>query len=85
MSKVTATGSDYDMASSTLEFPIGTTNGTMMCTSVAITDDEVFEGNENFTVGITLNNRVMEEENTIITILDNDSMFIWSLFDFQLI
>ena len=60
-----------------MEFPIGTTNGTMRCINIAITNDEVFESNETFTVNIASHSRVVVENNVVITIIDDEGMQVY--------
>lgn len=57
-----------------MEFPTGTTNGTMRCIDIAITNDEIFENNETFTVNIAAQSRVVVENNITITIIDDEGM-----------
>ena len=67
-------GPDYTMSSSALFFPAGSTDGTMdQCIDVDISNDQVIEGDETFTVGLTvITPGVMEGNNmTTITIMTN--------------
>ena len=56
-----------------------TTGSSYGCMDVAIYDDSLFEGNETFTVTLTLNQPsyavVLGNNMTTITILDNDGMY----------
>ena len=76
-------GSDYLGVSMDLVFTAGASNGTMQCLDVAIYGDSLFEGNETFTVTLTLNQPsytvVLGNNMTTITILDNDGMYRISL------
>ena len=69
-------GSDYLGVSMDLVFTAGSSYG---CMDVAIYDDSLFEGNETFTVTLTLNQPsytvVLGNNMTTITILDNDGMY----------
>ena len=68
--------SDYTMMSSPLEFPTGSSDGATQCTDTTIVEDNFFEGNETFTVGLTVvTSGVTEGDNrTTITITDNEGM-----------
>lgn len=74
---VTATAdSDYiSLSSSSLVFPDGSNSGDMQCMDIAITNDEILEINETFTVSLTvLTQRVMAVNAvTAITIIDDES------------
>ena len=65
---------DYTTISSALMFPAGSANTTVQCVNITITDDDIFEGDETFTVGLTVNTSGVMEGNTItaITITDNE-------------
>ena len=72
--KASATaGSDYISLSTTLEYPPGPANGSMICMSINITDDEFLEGNESFTIRLSnvVPPRVMLSDATV-TIIDDD-------------
>ena len=73
-------GSDYLGVSMDLVFTAGTSNGTMQCMDVALYGDSLFEGDETFTVTLTLNQPsytvVLGNNMTTITILDNDGMYV---------
>ena len=60
-----------------MEFTNGTTNGTMRCINIAITNDEVFESNETFTISIASHSRVVVENNVVITIIDDEGMQVY--------
>ena len=55
-------------------FPAGSINGSTQCIDITITDDEVLEADETFTVTIDVTTPgVMEGNNmTTVTIIDND-------------
>ena len=70
-------GSDYDMSISDITIPADSTGE--HCADISIVSDTLFEGDETFTVtltvtnpssGVTLDNNMVE-----ITITDNDSRY----------
>ena len=65
---------DYDSGPYTVTIPAGQTNATF---NVPITDDNILEGNENFTLTIntsSLSNGVTRDDlnQATVTIVDND-------------
>jgi len=63
------------MSSVSLEFPVGARSGDARCINVTILDDTALEGNETFTVSLTVTNVNITVENdlTTVTIIpDND-------------
>ena len=64
--------SDYALMTTALTFPAESTD--MQCADITITDDDVFEGDETFTVTIDVTTPgVMQGNNmTTVTIVDND-------------
>ena len=64
--------SDYTLDTTTLIFPAESTD--MQCADITITDDDVFEGDETFTVTIDVTTPGVKEGNnmTTVTITDND-------------
>ena len=62
------------MSDDTLIFPTNSTDGATQCIDITITDDDVFELNENFTVTLTVNTASVMEDMTMaeVTITDND-------------
>ena len=64
--------SDFTLDTTALTFPAESTD--MQCASITITDDDVFEGDETFTVTIDVTTPgVMEGNNiTTVTITEND-------------
>ena len=70
-------GSDYKGVSMDLVFTAGTSNGTMQCIIVSISNTRTVEEDETFTVTLTTSNSVILGNNvTAITITDADSMLI---------
>ena len=70
-------GSDYKGDSMNFVFTAGTSNGTMQCIDVGITNTRTVEEDETFIVTLTTSNSVILGNNmTTITITDADSMFI---------
>ena len=67
-------GSDYEQVSAPLTFPTGSVAGDMQCVNISIVDDVVFEGDETFTVTLTVTTSGVMERNTvtIVTIRDDD-------------
>ena len=67
-------GSDYEQVSAPLTFPTGSVAGDMQCVNISIVDDVVFEGDETFTVTLTVTTPGVMEGNTltIVTIRDDD-------------
>ena len=63
-------GMDYIMTSdSSLEFPVGAVNGDMFqCLTVMVTNDEIIEGDETFTVTLTVNTAGVLVGNTETTV-----------------
>ena len=49
-----------------LTFPAESTD--MQCANITITDDDVFEGNETFTVTIVVTTPDVREDNTMTTV-----------------
>ena len=47
-------GSDYVAVSETLVFPTGSVDGNSECINITITNDEIFEAEETFTVTLTV-------------------------------
>ena len=68
-------GSDYESVSSSLMFPAGSINGSTQCINITITDDEVLEADETFTVTLTTTTpRVMVgTAQTTVTITTDES------------
>ena len=64
--------SDYTLDTTTLTFPAESTD--MQCADITITDDDVFEGDETFTVTITVDTAgvIATMTMTTVTITDND-------------
>ena len=67
-------GPDYEPISSHLTFPTGSVAGDMLCVNISIVNDVLFEGDETFTVLLTVNTAGVSEGNavTIVTIRDDD-------------
>ena len=67
-------GLDFDTAILTLEFPAGDGDGRMCCVNPLV-DDAALENNETFSVTLTLTagNVSIGINETVITIVDNDS------------
>ena len=63
-------GMDYiTMSDSSLEFPVGAVNGDMsQCLTVMVTNDEIIEGDETFTVTLTVNTAGVMVGNTETTV-----------------
>ena len=63
-------GRDYiTMSDSSLEFPVGAVNGDMsQCLTVIVTNDEIIEGDETFTVILTVNTAGVMVGNTETTV-----------------
>ena len=67
---------DYVDIDETLTFPENSTNGTAVCSSVAILDTPAFEKDENFTFHVSVVERNIHIEGPLyvhVTILDDDS------------
>ena len=68
-------GMDYITTSdSSLEFPVGAVNGDMsQCLTVMVTNDMIIEGDETFTVTLTVNTAgvMVGNAETTVTILTN--------------
>ena len=66
-------GSDYIMTSdSSLELPVGAVNGDMsQCLTVMVTNDEIIEEDETFTVTLTVNTAgvIVGNTETVVTIM----------------
>ena len=64
--------SDYTLVTTALTFPAESTD--MQCADITITDDDVFEGDETFTVTIDVATFDVMEGNTMttVTITEND-------------
>ena len=68
------------MASTTLMFSAGSMDGDMTpCITVTITDDNVLEGDETFTVALTVSGSTVTLGNaeTVVTITDNEGQHIF--------
>ena len=67
-------GSDYEQISAPLTFPTGSVAGDMQCVNISIVDDFLFEGDETFTVSLTVTTPGVMEGNTstTVTIRDDD-------------
>ena len=66
-------GFDYTAVNSNLSFPAATSDNTMRCMDVNITDDSVFEESENFTVTVTTTDPQVAGNNMLtLTIIDNE-------------
>ena len=72
----TASSSDFNFAPSSLTFMSGEGNGVNECLTVSITDDNMVECDEQFTVSLTLNTEgdSLSTGNTLttVTIMDDD-------------
>lgn len=55
-----------------LTFPVNSTNGTMVCRSISIIDDDDIEGDETFTVDVIGSDVPISNMQAVITITDND-------------
>ena len=67
--------SDYVAVSdNTLMFPMNSVDGATQCMDITITNDDVFELNETFTVTLTVNTASVIADMTMteVTITDND-------------
>ena len=64
---------DYALMTTALTFPAESTD--MQCADITITDDDVFEGDETFTLTIDVTTPGVTEGNntTTVTITENDS------------
>ena len=67
-------GTDYSSASMDITFPEGSMDGDTRCINVSITDDMALEGDETFTVTLTVSSGDIIKENnmTTIIIIDNE-------------
>lgn len=68
------TGNDYGIpVPSLLVFPAGTTS---LCTDIPITNDDVYEGNETFTVSLTSTSSSVNVSGSSaeVLIIDDDGM-----------
>ena len=67
-------GSDYFSVSSSFEFPSGSNDSTMRCLNILTIDNGVFEGDETFTVGLTVVTPgvMVGNDETTVTITDNE-------------
>ena len=73
--RATTPDSDYiSLSSSTLVFPDGSNNGDIQCIDIVITDDEILERNEVFTVSLNAvtQNVMAVNAMTAVTIIDDD-------------
>ena len=71
-------GSDYTVVSSPLTFPATTsTDDSMQCISINITDDLVFEESETFTVTVTTTNGgvTLGNGDATVNITDNEGQY----------
>ena len=72
-------GSDYTAVTSLLTFPATTsTDNTIQCINVNITDDSVFEEPETFTVAVNTTNpqvTLIFNGDTTVTITDNEGQY----------
>ena len=75
---------DFTELSTSLEFPAGSPEGTTRCLNITINEDTLIEGNETFSVMLTLISTelgvTMGNSITTVTILDNEGKFgkkIW--------
>ena len=78
-------GSDYESVSSSLMFPAGSINGSTQCINITITDDEVLEADETFTVTLTVETTRVMEGNTMTEVVimpDNDCEYIFKVMHF---
>ena len=67
-------GSDFTAVSMSLTYPMGTTDGANdQCIDVTSLVDDVFEGDETFTVELT--GATSTADMTTVTITDNDGQF----------
>ena len=68
------TDADYTTASVDITFPEGSMDGDTRCINISVTDDMALEGDETFTVTLTVSSGDIIEENnmTTITIIDNE-------------
>ena len=69
-------GEDYTIESAAL-FLIPIVNGNTACVTVAITDDQIFEGDETFSIRMdnaSIDEITLAEDVFDITIVDDDSM-----------
>ena len=56
-----------------LMFPTNSTNGSIQCVNITITDDDIFEADETFTVSLTsVTPGVSEIGEATVTITDNE-------------
>ena len=67
-------GSDFMPVSTTLEYPPGPANGSRICIYINITDDQLREKNETFTVRLSnpMPPRVMLNGGVNVTIIDDE-------------
>ena len=71
-------GEDYSIET-TEEFFIPVFSGNTACVTVAITDDEIFEGDETFSIimdSASIDEITLADDVLDITIIDDDSMYI---------
>ena len=69
---IATAGSDYTSGTMDLTFTGGSSMGAMMCLNVLIDDDNMAEGDEMFTVMLTLTSTGVELGRTAIIINDNE-------------
>ena len=70
--------SDFTLLSTNLTFLRGSTDSTLECVSISITDDALLEGNQTFTVTLTTSDPdvLLGNNVTVVTIEDNDSVLL---------
>lgn len=61
-------GSDYTMATQSLIFPVGNPPSTIRCIDISIIDDEAVEGDETFSVVLTVITPGVDHGNTETTV-----------------
>ena len=56
---------DHEQISAPLTFPTGSVAGDMQCVNISIVDDVVFEGDDTFTLTLTVTTPGVMEGNTV--------------------
>lgn len=73
-------GSDYASLVATLEFPVPSFDGSIQCTTVTIFDDILLEGDETFSMQLTVLTPDATQGNNVTTIILEDDECIIIMF-----
>lgn len=70
-----------EVTAATLEFPTGSSDGSMQCVEIVLIDDNTLEEDETFTVSLVSLDSDVVPENAVtnITIKDDDGTYILAI------